>query len=399
MALPLRSHFPGKEGDILASYKDINDYRRRKKIKQIAVKLILVSAVLGLLFVTLNLLQAFQGNSFENMITRELSVEIPDFPLTIKNEQPIDLYSLGGNFAVLTKANLLVYSSGGTRIASYNHGYTNPVVKEGEKRLLTYDRGGTKLRVDAAAGSVGEITTGNTIICAEIAPNGNVAVATSYRNHAPVITVYNSSLKEIYHYTESRDFTALAFSEDGGRLAACTVETRQGLLCAVIYEMEISKKTPARVTEITNILPLGLAYQSDGGLVVTGRNRLARLEPSDQNRMPQFTEYTGEIQRFFQVKGQTVLLQKNLFNSDSTLCVYSSSGVLKASCGIAEEAADLYTDGERILVLGKKQLHCYDMKLKAGEPILLNKAGQKVIFSGRNAFVMSTDNIDRYDID
>lgn len=382
----------------MANYKDINDYRRRKKIKEIATKLILVAIVIGLLFVALNLVQAFQGNSFEHMITRELDVQSTDFPLAIKNEQPMDLYSLGGNFAVLTKANLLIYNSNGVRIALYNHGYTNPVVKEGEKRLLTYDRGGNKLRVDAAAGTVGEITTENTIICAEIAPNGSVAVATGYRNHAPVIAVYNSNLKEIYHYTESRDFTALAFSQDGEKLAACSVETRSGLLCAVIYEMEITKKTSAQVTEITNILPLGLAYQSDGGLVVAGRNRLARLAPTGRNRTPQYTEYTGEIQRFFQVGGHTVLLQKNLFNSESSLCVYGSDGMLTASCSIAEEAVDLYTDGERILVLGKRNLHSYDMRLKAGKPIPLSKAGQRVIFSGRNAYVMGTDEIDHYEL-
>lgn len=382
-------------GTSLGNYKDINQYRRRKKIKQISLKLGMAAVVLALLFVLLNVLNVFQGNELEKVIARKDGTAKDQFPLTIKNEQLTDIQPVGNSIAILTKSSLLTYSTEGDKVQSAIHGYTNPVTKEGIRRLLTYDRGGYKFRVDSSAGTVGEVTVDNTIICADISSTGNVAVVMSYKNFSPVVAVYDTNLKVIYTYSATKDFTSVSFSPDGEKLALCSIEIFDGILGASVYELDIGKKTDARITNVQDILPLGIRYQDGGHIAVIGKNSLVSVKNSKQTRL----DYKGDLLRFAAVGSGTVLVNQNLEDSSCVLSVVSPEGKSTAAASVDDEVLDLYTAGGNILFLGKKALCHYDMNLNPkSSSAAMDKSCSKVIYTGSAAFLLCGDQIEKKEL-
>jgi len=372
-------------------YKDINEYRRKKRLKQFAFRAVPAALVLLILFALLNLIDVFGGTRLESA----LSADGGAYPLTIKDEQLLDVYSLGSSFAVLTKSSLLIYNSAGERVNTFLHGYTNPVVKEGEKRLLTYDRGGLKLRVDASSGTVGELTMENTILTAEIASNGNVAVILGYKSHAPTVIVYDANLRPIYRAYPTEDFTAAAFSSGGDMLAVCSIVTKDGILGAKIYEMDITRDADPVVTQAQNIVPLALSYQPDGGLLVVGKENICRFPAA--RKSPSYYTYQGQLQRFSCKNGSTALLLKDPFSTSSTVAVIGGDGMPSHKYVVGEEVLDLYADGSRVTVLGKKQLFSLDMTLTlSGEPAVLSRSLEKVVCCGEYAYALGVDTVERF---
>lgn len=115
------------------------------------------------------------------------------------------------------------------------HGCTNPVVYENGTRLLTFDRGGTKLRIDGLKGNENELTTEHTILCAQIGSDGSVAVITTHDQYASYLQVYDANMNLRYRYgSASESFSIAAFSPDQTHIAACAIDSAAGSFLARI---------------------------------------------------------------------------------------------------------------------------------------------------------------------
>ncbi|MEG0017318.1 MAG: DUF5711 family protein, partial [Hydrogenoanaerobacterium sp.] len=71
------------------------------------------------------------------------------YPLEFAGDQMRGTYAVGKNLAVLTDSNLYFYNETGKEIRSLQHKYSNPVVRINGNRVLVYDMGGKKLRVES----------------------------------------------------------------------------------------------------------------------------------------------------------------------------------------------------------------------------------------------------------
>lgn len=389
----------------MATYKNIEEYRRKKKVKSFVRKTLILVALFAILFVLLYVLQIFKGSKLDEIITGTNDTENEAFPLTIKNEQLLDIGNFGNRIAVLAKSNVLTYSMNGKKESTIMHGYTNPVMKEGNKRLLTYDRGGYKFRVDTHSGKVGEIALKNTIICAEIGTDGSVAVVTEQDQYASYnLLVYDSSLKERYKFAAASDsnvtatFSTISFSSDNNHLAACAVTADSGILSTYLYELDLTRQVDATVTLIPDLLPLDVSYKSDGNIAVVGKDSMVFVNSKTHKQVRD--EHTGDLENFVsRTIDDTVVVNKNLFNSTATVSIFSSSGVKKATCDIDDEVIDSYCDGSRVLILGKKAAYNFDMNLLQLNKIDLSKSFSRVIYNGEYMFVMGADTVEKYAID
>ena len=380
----------------MANYRNIEEYRRKKRNRRIIRNILLAIFIVGLLFILLNILEIFKGSKLDQMITGAQQQESDRYPLTIKQEQMVDLQTVGSSIAVLTKSSIMTYSSKGTKENTVMHGYTNPVVKEGGKRLLVYDRGGNKLRVITQSSEIGEVTTESPILCADISSSGKVAVAMSYKSNTPAVIVYNENLKVAYRYFVTEDFTSVAFSEDGTRLALLSLTSPDGILGANLYELDTAKSEDAKITHISNIVPLAVSYKAGGGLFVVGKDSTVCINGISQKRF----EYTGTLERFsFVGRDSLLLVTENMFSSYSALTLLSGDASVKKSMELNDDVLDVYSDGGRIEILSKKSLGNFDSTLGRLNEIPISTTCRKVVYNGEDAYTMGEDTIQKYSID
>lgn len=370
----------------------------KKKLKSFTKKFIIVFIIFAILFVLLNVLQLFKGSPINDIITSEKVNDTDLFPLMIKSEQIIDIYNMGSGISVLTKSSLINFSESGKREAKITHGYTNPVVQEGTKRLLTYDRGGSSFRVDTTTSSIGEIKITGQIISAQIASNGTIAVLSTDERYACVITVYNNTLQETYKYQSTDRMNDLCFAPDNKHIFASSIISQAGIVGTNLYELNLTTEDDAVKYTIPNLLPLSVHYSSNNNISVIGKDCVATLNTKSKETTR--FEYLGNIQYFVKSSlNETVIVTKNLFNHYSTINVLNPAGVPIGSFNIDEEVVDIYSDGSRILVLTKESAMNFDMKLTLLNTIPLEKNAIKIGYNGNQVYILGVDSVDKYKID
>lgn len=370
----------------------------KKKLKSFTKKFIIVFIIFAILFVLLNVLQLFKGGPINDIITNEKVNDDELFPLVIKSEQIMDIYNVGSGISVLTKSSLINYAESGKREAKITHGYTNPVVQEGTKRLLTYDRGGSSFRVDTISSSIGEVKITGQIITAQIASNGTIAVISTDERYACVITVYDNSLQEMYKYQSTSRMSDLCFAPDNKHIFASSITSQAGIVATDLYELNLTTEDDATIYTIPNLLPLSVHYSSNGNITVIGKDSMATL--NTKSKVTTRFEYLGNIQYFIKSsQNETVIVTKNLFNHYSTVNVINQAGVPVSSYNIDEEVMDIYSDGSRILVLTKESALNFDMKLTLLNTIPLEKNAIKIGYNGNQVYILGVDSVDKYKID
>lgn len=375
----------------MATYNNIEEYRRKKKRRRVLRNLLIVLILLAVLSLVLWGAAYFRGSSLEDKITGGLDTQ-QQFPLTISRELLMDILPFGDGFAVLSKSSVLTYDSNAKRGQTISHGYTNPVLKANGKRLLTYDRGGSKFRVDTYGGAVGEITTESAILCAALAPNGSVAVAMSYRSNVPVVVVYDSNLNVTYRYSTTEEYSTIAFSSDSSRLLLSEVTTQKGILSAALFELDLSTETEAAVTEVSDVLPLSAVYASNH-VVLVGMEGVVSL---DANRTATRWECQGELQNFTVAPNGTVIfVNHDPLSAESVVTAISPEGKELGQAEPQEDILAVSSDGSRTLVLGKRTLFIYDSAMKLVEQKELEQTFIQVAQNGNTAYLLSEDGVDR----
>lgn len=389
-----------KAAIFLGEYKSIEDYRRKKRFGRFFKKFLLIIVIAVILIVLLNVLELFKGTKLEEIIGSKSGTEsVKDFPLYIKNEQMVDFATFNNNIAVLSKANVFVYNNNGKKVNSFMHGYTNPVIKESTKRILTYDRGGNKLRVDTANSSIGSVQLKFPILTAQISTNGSVAVVTSSDRYPCEVQVYDNSLKNmIYRYYSTEEFSIVDFSMDEQSLFCGAISTREGILSCNIYNLGMNDTEIKEVTLVKDILPLAI-FENDGNkLKIVGKDSIVTINQKDQTQ--ERYDYKGGLQSFVNSSiNETILINKNLLTSYSTITVVGADGKPLATMNIDDDVIDVYSDGSRISVLCKSNLYNYDMSLAELDNIRLTKSMNKIVYNGSNIYILGADSIEKYDMD
>ncbi len=382
----------------MAKYKSIEEYRQKKKRKNFFKKFISVLIIFSILIVLLNVLEIFKGSPLNDIIKKETQSNIDSFPVKIKNEQLLDLFSVGNNVGVLSKTNLIMVSENGKTENQVSHGYTNPVVKEGNKRFLTYDRGGKSFRVDTQKNKIGEKQIDGQIILAQISDNGNVAVVTTHERYASVITVYNNSLDEIYKYSAVERISNVCFSPDNNHILASTITTIAGAFVTNLYELNLNNSGDIKTFTANGVVPLNISYSDNNNITIISKNRIATIDIKTKHQKNY--EYDGALLHFNNSSSrETVIANENTLKNNVTIFVINSKGELVNTYNIDDEIIEIYSDGSRILVLGKENVYNFDMGLKLLNKIKITKSYQQIIYNGNHSYILSTDSLEKQRID
>lgn len=381
----------------MAKYKNLADFRRQRFIKKLVKNTILISIVLSLLVTILNAFEVFNTSNIDGVIGVNLNeAALKEFPVIIKSEQVSDFASFSNNIAVLTKSSIIIYNLNGKKMNTILHGYINPVIKESSQRILTYDRGGNKLRVDTENIKVGDLNFPNSIITAEIAPTGEVVVVTTSDRYACELQVYDSTLRNItYRYLSTEVITSVDFSSDKKHIIGNSITSSNGILSCNLYQLDITTGEDAQIIFVDDILPLNIAYGERNTVKILGSDCIitVNLDTEEQIRY----NYKGNLQHYFNSpNGETILINKSMYSNYSTVTVVSTSGEISAMKDVTNEIMDVYCNGSKIAILCKGEIFDFNMNLNLLNEFSLKKTMKNIVYGNSNIYVLGVDTIEEF---
>lgn len=385
----------------MAKYKDIESYRRVSRIKKFAKRLMWLAIIAAGLFIVINILSIYNVIDLDKIINSREDEEavVERFPLVIKNDPLLNCIGTDTGLAVLSKSNLYFYTSSGKREETYRHGYTNPVMKKNGKYILTYDCGGTKLRVDTVNKTVGEIKLSEKIITAELAPNGCVGVVTNGDRYASVVTVYEQNMlgDYSYRYSATEQITSISFSDDSHFLTATALIQDGGMLSSNVYHLNLNKETNDIPTFISRVIPLSIEHHGDGYVTVVGKNEVSSVE-TKTGKVNTYT-YNGNLLCFDTIRNfGTVVVSKSPYNKYCAIILIDTAGNFVKQYNLTDEIIDIESNGTRVNALGKNSYYNFDMELSLLDTIRLEKSFERVTLSGTKGYLLNSDRIEKYQI-
>ena len=230
---------------------DIEEYRRKKKARTIRNRIITGVVVVFLLAITYAGVYFYQNYDLQDLIENAKdTTQVDDnttlgenFPVSLSGIQPISLTSSGYDLILLTSDEEMFYNSGNAG-HHFIHRFTNPVIKEVDGRVLTYDRGGYAYRIDSSSGLHLSDRTDNIILTATISDKKSYAFVTKEQRYAGSVTVFSKSNEEILKwYSASEQIADIAISADERYLAVLCVGFENGNICSKVYIIDLKRKT------------------------------------------------------------------------------------------------------------------------------------------------------------
>lgn len=246
-----------------------------------------------------------------------------------------------------------------------NHGYSNPISDVSSNYIVTYDQGGNKISLLSTSKQIYETRTEQPILCAGVAKNGTVAVATYSKNAKSEIIVYSKSLKEKFICSFTYGYiTDIALNSGATKMAVAVVNSENARLNTVIYIINIGSEDMSNKYEIEKTSVLDLKFNS-GNVIIIGDNRvsviknLKKLEDVLKPDMQTIKDYE------FNSSGGCAVAYETYSNaSECSIVRISASGNIKRTIKTDYAVKSVSISGNDICALSKDKAFVYSSRGK-----------------------------------
>jgi hypothetical protein len=338
--------------------------RRKVRLKRFFVFFIVLVIVLGSVIAA-------------NSVTKTTFADIGDFfvtsfkggggyPAELGTHIPIQIERMSMAYAVITKTELLTYSSRGSNLMTVNHGYLNPCIDCAGNRILLYNAGNRDISVYNRSGNIISFKTEYVIIDAKVAQDGTVAALTQSERYSCQLEVYKNGRYEklLTWYGDTSAFPIGTYLNDRGSLVAVARVFAKG---GSIYT-KLAAIDTGNLNEIYEIEFEGMALNAyfDGDSIVVVTDCAAYQ-----------ISRSGEIKQSYEFPEMPIL---SIAKDDSTNIsiafgdnhqpavnkIIILSRTLSELCVIEQcgSVSDMYMSSNRLYVLGDRVVSEYDMNGK-----------------------------------
>ena len=383
---------------------DFAAYRRNLKIKKIQrIILTVMSLVIILLMVILgiylnrnydvnDLAQNLTGNKVETG-----TVQRSGFPVSLVGEVPQELVVSGNSLVLRTTDEIIFFDSSGNTQHSFTHRFTNPVMKPGSSRLLTYDRGGYSYRIDSSSGLHYTGRTESTILTGAISGRGSYALAVSETRYAGSVIVNSRTNEEILRwYSVNDQIVDLAFSTDGSQLAIACVGFENNSLISKVYILDVSTSTTKEkaVISFEGALPVAVDYKSDNSIHLLCDTFVGVISPDLEKTEVSFS---NSVYRYVFTPTRTILLNTDTSAVSFTLTSIDRSGQ-KEDVQIKGGGNDICVDDSgNIYLLEKSSILTFDSSLELKRELATDTSVFAMATLGNKLYLLSDVRLGRWE--
>lgn len=366
--------------------------RRERRRRQIivacaAAALVLAAAVLVLVKVL--------PNSGSGQSGQERRSE--GFPYSINSNLVRDMQMLGPELLLLTDESVTVLDSSGKEVSRMPHTYKRPAMDVRDGRLLVYDRGGRKLRIQNRKKILLEKELKADIMTCAVGDSGNFAVAARAVNAACLLTVYDKNVNEIFKWRSSKDYIMdIALSDDGKYAAAVVMGSEAGKLYSRAYVFDLSKEKPLAELDYPQASLFSVTFSGKSNILVAGDILRGVIEARTKKADP-VSYGTGELRCFSASQdgmSATILSEYGSMNANN-LIVCDEDGREMFRHTFEQEVRGVSCDGGSTAVLLAGSVRAFDNKGRQIGHFAVRSDALRVVVDGRSTYVLSMGELDR----
>ncbi len=282
-------------------------------------------------------------NSVKNKITGgkiSVSSESDVYPYSLDNSSGVKLSFVNDKLVVLTDTTCKVLNPADAKeLYSFSSGYANPIMTTAGKYLFTVDQGGTRLRLDNTAENVYESTLDDSVLCGDVAKNGNVIYATRTGNNKTTVVVMNNSLKKLLQFRVKDGYlVAVAIDGSGKKCAYATVTSKDAKPVTTLHTINVGDEKIKAKFNYNDSNVLDLQYTSSGELYYVADDSV-HLIKSQKKDVETFSH--GDVNTVtynYTPDGELVYVYSKYSDANENFITYvNSNGKVKTSFEVSQK--------------------------------------------------------------
>ena len=369
---------------------DINKYRRKKKRRNLIIRLgIFLLVVIIAVLVIVNRETLFAP--FKDM---GLKVGKGGFPVMLPGSTQYYLGEMGESFYLLTDTYLYTYNGEGAEIASIQHGFQNPAAVSNNKRTLVYDKNGKSFKLFSRTGEIFKNSVEDSIVFAQIGNTGRTAVVTTSTRYSNFLIIYNSEGKQIFRWASPDEkIMGVCFGANDNSVFVSVVGEKNGELRGNLVRFDISNsESESWRSSIDNNITYSLERCSDGIYAVTSSG--AYLFNEQTGELIANNSYTRQVYGIPETDGARVVIFRDSGSNGETAVAYNES--LEAAYSAQLDNASAFdVNGGRLYVLGGNKLSVYNSALEGIKIYELEDEYSNIKIINGSAYLLGYNTVQR----
>lgn len=200
-------------------------------------------------------------------------------PAEFSGDSTVSMFDWGGSVGILTDTAVYLYSTGGRELLYEQHGMTSPSAQAAGRRLLVYDRGGSKLQVRTRTAALFEQVYDYEIISASLSGEGFLTVVTGAQRYASQVTVYDPDFNEVFTWSPAEEYVAAAaVGPDGRTIAAASVYASGGEIYSTVHLFAADSSEELAQRRFDGSAVIGLSFTGGGDVRVICDDQAAEVD-------------------------------------------------------------------------------------------------------------------------
>jgi hypothetical protein len=222
---------------------DISERRKKnrmEKLKRVFFRVFVLFCIAAAVFILIYTKDAWYSE-MEGILTRvpelpgQSSLAEGNFPLALPEAETVNARAFGGGFAIITDTKVSAYDENGAELLSASHNYANPSLFAYENEFVTYDIGGKSFSVYRKGKLRYNKVLEEQLLLVRV-KNGLCGAVTIGSKHPAVLTVYDSTGRDIFSFRSALRITDIAFNHDETGVFISLLSSKGGdLVSSVVY--------------------------------------------------------------------------------------------------------------------------------------------------------------------
>ncbi len=319
------------------------------------------------------------------------------YPYSVNSIEIEDVGLTNSDLVLVYDSNVKVLNSTAKEISNIAHDYDYPVISTNSGRILLFDEGSKKFRVQSKTRVLYEKEMEHIILTGEMGKDGSVAIATRADNAESMLTVFDSNREQVFAWKCAKEhIVSCDISDNGKNYVVAVLGVDNGSVYTKVHIFNKNKTEPTATFEYTDSAIANVKFLSNETVMVMGNNVCEIINGNEVKEKVDVSVNTT-YQLFISDNNNAILvLSKYSSTTQKIIKVYNKSGKELFTQEIEGMVKSVSTDGKYVAVLTGSNVQMFTMKGKPCGSAEVNADAQKVLVNSRNTYIYSSDAITLY---
>jgi hypothetical protein len=251
-----------------------------------------------------------------------------------------------GRMAAAGSKKFCMYSSSGAIELENSRTMENPIIVTSDKYVLEYDLGGTDYNIYSSLAKVYSGSSETAISAAALGENGEFALVSRSKESKYLVTVYNSSFKEIAKVYKDKFVMGTAFGDSGEYIIVSADVSESTMSTEIMFCKTGSDE--ASYAAVSGAMPLSVGRLGDGFCVICD----SAIVFCRNGEIAARYDYTGTV-LYGGISGDcaAVLCGDNAIGSAVTVTVFDENGEKMYDRSSDSHPTGFWCGGEGVAVI------------------------------------------------